>query len=624
MEAFFQTKLDDVKFENDDSFVLNFQTLQWTRESLAYIYWRACYSYILCSVIGAFESAFDRRRQAQRAKHAKIQGFSMVLTGVQGTGKSVLGSFIALVMAKVFNWCVTYQWGNQKHTTPKNLKHPEKCIAIRDLSTGGSSSDDAIFELLVSSCNKDRWHYQAQQETWTTGKGNMLFINTAPPDEIDRISRRWGSDHSEATQNFEKAGGVTRLCLESHKDVKARIDTAFKEFDLTDAVKQISQLLDKTHSNSAKKTYPGLLVHAVPIDPFRNQWTLRPSSKYVALRIASLVEKSRESEIHKLLKSLIEIPKARGFAGWIWEPLFTKKMKLHCTLCINGAELPIAKATSLRRLYEGQIETTDVFETYDDFVRKCLNWISKGSKFGKASRSMIVKAKNDNFTAIDAILVLLRTENGQQQITVAGLQMTVAQTKHELKEKGLDDFSVAVETIKKVHGNQVSSVTKEIWFLQPQEYIDTFGFVKLQPIKFEQPRFPAPQDLGTSRSGRKRRKTENFATIVTEPGKKTSNYPNYWPPHMRDTKQFVAIVSFTHDDSPAGETPCHLQMMEEDYTTSCYNDDTFETQEPTLRTWESTMAAFAKLKEGNILDSALVTVIEEDLRAEGQQLGKID
>jgi hypothetical protein len=133
--AFFdKTALSQLKFEDEESFFMQVDTLQWTTSGLSVAYWRACYSYILCSVIGGFEAAYKNWKEAKEQKHAVINGLTMALTGVQGTGKSVLGSFIALVMAKAFGWRVIYKWGDLTHTIG-NPTPTDKIISILDFSS---------------------------------------------------------------------------------------------------------------------------------------------------------------------------------------------------------------------------------------------------------------------------------------------------------------------------------------------------------------------------------------------------------------------------------------------------------------------------------------------------------
>lgn len=60
---------------------------------ISHVFWRPCYSYILCSTIALKERFIAG--STGRPQEARC-------TGVQGTGKSVLGALIALLFAKVF------------------------------------------------------------------------------------------------------------------------------------------------------------------------------------------------------------------------------------------------------------------------------------------------------------------------------------------------------------------------------------------------------------------------------------------------------------------------------------------------------------------------------------------
>lgn len=81
---------------------------------------------------------------------------SMALTGAQGTGKSVLGSMIALVMAKACDWHVKYTWNS--FTCSLGDEKSGKTIHIVDFSVGSPFAPDDDNILFVSSANESRWH----------------------------------------------------------------------------------------------------------------------------------------------------------------------------------------------------------------------------------------------------------------------------------------------------------------------------------------------------------------------------------------------------------------------------------------------------------------------------------
>jgi hypothetical protein len=56
---------------------------------------------------------------------------------------------------------------------------------------------------------------------------------------------------------------------------------------------------------------------------------------------------------------------------------------------------------------------------------------------------VLAKAIHDNFIAVDAILVVMTKDTA----TVVGLQMTVAQSRHDLKEKGVMDLADAADKL---------------------------------------------------------------------------------------------------------------------------------------------------------------------------------
>jgi hypothetical protein len=107
----FRLRREELKKENGRRPFIDLPALPWTPRSLQCFLWRQCYSYILCSTIAFCEDAFSEFERTVKAGE-NINGQSMALTGVQGTGKSILGPIIALVMAKAFGWCVFYSWGD--------------------------------------------------------------------------------------------------------------------------------------------------------------------------------------------------------------------------------------------------------------------------------------------------------------------------------------------------------------------------------------------------------------------------------------------------------------------------------------------------------------------------------
>ena len=316
---------------------------------------------------------------------------------------------------------------------------------------------------------------------------------------------------------------------------------------MTASVKELGALRDPLSSAgpemSCRKIYPGLLVHVIliPTDPFRNQFVLQPSSEYVAQKMVKLVQESEESAINKLLKDLIKIPKARGFAGSIWEPLFSKNIKSTTgTWRIYGSKLPIQNSTDdMSALFQASSEciVVDEFKNWGDFRRTVGKWIQNINRL--SSSALLVKAKDDNFVTIDVILVFTKDANNsdKKELVVAGQQMTVAENTHELKEVGARAFSNAVEWIRSEFRHRFSSVRKEIWFLQPEACLVTFGFSKLQPLRWEEPRQSLEKDAGTSMLGRKRMKTQRLGDFARGAVRKQSTDSSYWHESLQDLQQ---------------------------------------------------------------------------------------
>lgn len=634
LRAFFETDLKTVDFEEEGSeeisYFLKLSTLHWTGIGLNFVYWRACYSYLLCSVVGAFEKAYEERKKARRdPRTAHVKGLSMVLTGVQGTGKSVLGTFIALVMSKAFGWCVHYQWGTNEHThKPEEGQDADKSISIRDLSTAVDGDKETIFELLVSSCNEDRWKERAQQGSWAT-QGNLVFIDTAPKEELVAMGERMtGKKPEDIIENMKLAGGVPRLCLQEHQDTRSRIETAIRDLDVLQSLRQLDQLKDAMPDHSGDKLYPGLLVHVKPTDPFRNQYVLQASSLHVSQCIASRAEAQSANDIESMLADLMKIPKARSFAGLIWVPLFSKKIKSEGTnLLIHGSELPMNDPSCVRKLYQGNVQDMKIFEfkTLDDFKTEFSDWINNvSSDLAKnASAALLAKAQDDNFIAIDAILVFLKeVSNGnskQYQLVVAGQQLTVAQTTPDLKEMGVKGFSEAVQWIREGFGHHFTPdsdnirVRKEIWFVQPEQCLATFGFSTRQALVFEDPRSAESQVAAVSMFGRKRKRPSSHKDYVEGEQKKQSNDPSYWPDHVRDVKQLVAIAKFTSENPRKQEefaTNLLLTQAESQVPAQVC------VVTPNVRPWGSTIDAFNAMARGGNIAKNLIDVMRQDLEDE--------
>jgi len=104
---FFVQNVAELQLDETDN--LNVERMEWFDIEISRIYWRPCYSYIICSTIAfCFERVYNTYESA--GPRDVRQKNSMVLTGVQGTGKSILGAFIALIMGKRFCWEVHYHW----------------------------------------------------------------------------------------------------------------------------------------------------------------------------------------------------------------------------------------------------------------------------------------------------------------------------------------------------------------------------------------------------------------------------------------------------------------------------------------------------------------------------------
>lgn len=625
MQQFFdETDVSHFKFQNKDALFMDIKALGWTKNGLNMTYWRSCYSYILCSTIGAFEVAYNKRIDAQHnpKQQLLVNGMTMALTGVQGTGKSVLGSFIALFMAKVFGWRVTYHWGDLRHSFGPIMGGKE--IGIMDYSTVNtySNTDNFFFVLMVSSCNGERWHQQEQQETWANA-GNLIFIDTVAEEEMLAMLENDTALRQDLIDNIKIVGGVPRLCSKPLNEIKMTIDAALDNLDFYESVRYLNNLKDLTDAHlgaGAQKVYPGLLVHTVPTNPFRNQFSLQFSSEYVQKVISMKIKKKQEGDIQILLKDLIAIPKARGLAGLIWEPLFTRKAKTgKGKLCISGCMLPISNPRDqMRILVDLPLKDLDVIEFTD-----MSNFQDNIPLLSLTNKAILAKAVHDNFTAIDGVLIF---KSGQDCVVIAGLQMTTAKKEHSLKEHGIVHFADVANCVAKQCASQglTQNCDKQLWFLQPEECLNDFGFSGLQALVFSAPRKPKIEALASTRSGRKRNRPERWGEFDTGMQKKQSNDPVYWPDKAKEIVQYIAVARFTGGAVGIEEKHAAAIAAKLNESEPTMGSAVFQVKDPRRRTWMSTVQAFKKLSQHAGVDSDFIDVMRKDIeldRCTLEQLG---
>lgn len=181
---FFSQEVSQLQLDKTDH--VNVERMEWFDVEVSRIYWRPCYSYILCSTIAFFETIYRNYQTA--GPHDVRQKNSMVLTGVQGTGKSILGAIIALIMGKIFGWKVHYQWGDDEDFVfGKSTNPAAKVIHVVDLSKAPQPKYPSGFLLIISSANQVRWHDLKQQQTWSERAGNYCFIDPASEREIEAM-----------------------------------------------------------------------------------------------------------------------------------------------------------------------------------------------------------------------------------------------------------------------------------------------------------------------------------------------------------------------------------------------------------------------------------------------------
>lgn len=598
----------------EDRWLLNLNVLSWTQHTVKDMYWRSCYSYILCTLVGAFEGCV-----ADGGPHKR----TMVLTGTQGTGKSTLGAFIAWVLAHVFKWKVTYKWGAHSHTTG-NLDETQKVITVWDASLPGGeiAKSTGGHLLIVSSCNNSRWEQVAQQAgSFGGARGDIVFIDTAPLPEIEEMAKHYGHNLETVKSNFDIAGGVARLCLDTDVSPKPLVDLAFDDFqvDFVGMTKNLLALQDKL---TEKKVYPGLLLHFHPKLPHRNEAYLRAGSPYIRDKLRRFVEEQSEAEISSLLDDLLSIKKAHGFAGLIWEPLFTKKArKQEGNLVIAGCTLP-ATHNNVTILLEENTSNLYVFEFKTDEELK--DGVDAWRK--SDTRCCLAKARSDNYVAIDAILFVRVDENNY---IAAALQMTVASETHVLIEAGIIKF---VNLMASFGVEWTATFISQIWFLQPESSLkQDFAFVKLQALVFENDRLSSGN--ATARDGNTdttRRASKRVKRVPDKFGdwdyamnpRRQSNNKVFWDISVREIPQYVAVARFhdTNECDRANRTLKKRQGIADALQAALNSVDEAQANThvadpvPPFRTLEYTNLALQNLETG--LPKVLIDLIKDDIADE--------
>lgn len=84
LQSFFDcTELSHLTFigEPDGQRFIALKPLLWTNKHIPFLYWRGCYSYILCSTIASFEDAWDTFHSVER-DNSKLanRGITLAIT----------------------------------------------------------------------------------------------------------------------------------------------------------------------------------------------------------------------------------------------------------------------------------------------------------------------------------------------------------------------------------------------------------------------------------------------------------------------------------------------------------------------------------------------------------------
>ena len=627
MRKFFNQNVTELELDEEDH--VKVERMEWLDVQIPLVYWRQCYSYILCSTIAFFEKV---HKEFSEAADDEVREYnSMILTGVQGTGKSILGAVIGLFISKVFHWEVHYWWKGEDFCfgTPGE---EHKVIHIFDISQGKPENYPTGFVLIVSSTNKERWKDLAQQQSLSFLFGNYCFIDPAPEKEVEAMAAGRGKNSRdkaakirEARKAFKYVGGVPRLCLRITADVaKEKVDGALAEFSIMNVINKLSALDDAiSEANPGMKIYPGLVGHVFPTNSFRNDYEIQAPSPYIGRGLAQKTEEKSDKKLQQIMSDLLDIPKACGFAVWIWEPLLSKKMSgQDANISIVGSALPVnAGDPSIEVLLQVHASAVDFVEfgSMTEFKEKA------GTKAGECKNNfcLFAKATSDYFAAIDAV-ILFREEN---RFVVAALQLTVAEKYHSVLQSMILEFMDACSSIYN------SKPEPQLWFIQPEQSLSYFGFVNVQAMEFDEVTFPLATspaatttrtaDSGTRNSKRKRYRTEKYgkwAPVSQPQGRLKSNNKSYWDKAVRSLPQFVGIAHIGQNKTKCeAENPIRSKFIR---ALKALQDSTHVqtgvAKDPQLRSWKATTDIMGEL--GKHVHRSLMDAIQRDIALDKQRL----
>ena len=621
MQVFFDQDISLLKV-NEKRFI-QVKRMEWFDYEIRSVYWRHCYSYILCSTIAFFEKAHQEYANAKQDDDRKKS--TMVLTGVQGTGKSILGAIIGLFMAKLFGWEVHYTWsGNKIAAGQPRSKY--KTLHIVDLSRGGVRSFPPGFLLIVSSANKERWSRLRQQQNWSDTKGNFCYIDSASKREVIEMAANKSPEAvTEAEDAFYYVGGVPRLCLQNPEKAQELVDGAISIYGVEKLVNHLSVLDDSSPTNEGnsavvgQKLYPGLVGHMIPTDKFRNKFKLQIPSPYIGRSLLEKEESRSDDKLQKLMEDLLAQPKARSVGGWIWEPLLTRNMRndqAHIT--IVGSELPVDHMKpSVQVLLQESASKIEVIEftTMQDFSEKAK---AKLDAHSTEEFTVFAKATSETFAAINAIIMIKRRE----MFSIAALQLTVAEKNHPVKQWMILEF---VKTCKAVD----DGATPQLWFLQPKESLSYFGFVKLQAMQFNRLTYPNVENELKREHKRKKTPSKSDPNSVPSPqngpkGKMQSSDKTYWDNTLQSLPQYIGIVQIdkkttvtTHDKQQDSIRSAFLEKLKTAFEPK-KKASSSDPDDPPLRCWSATRSKMEELK--GLIHESLMTAIRHDIDADQQSL----
>jgi len=555
---FSNTKIKELEFDPETKLIKMPGMLSWTglknkTSGIEHVFWRECYSHALFSLIGGLQESHSSRKAEP----------ALIVTGNQGTGKSVLGAIVALFLNQCFGWTVNYYGDGDTNCVMKPINDANasgKTADLYDLSSTSThvyNSDNHI--LVFSSCNADRWKEIEGIRKLSIASGSYFFIEPFSKDELKQFAASMVSakvlhftEKQPFVSNHDILGGVIRYCFDSASDAQRNMEDAFARYEkshLTDASTSLANWDDVKDQPTVvgKKDYPGMVLHVIPMGIERHEYTLQFASVWVEEEIRDHVRNVKAHDIEKILESFMYFEQSRGLAGVLFEMWMNVALNLRdFELRFIAKNLPI-KSYSMTSILCLPTDLTEnfTFENFGDMEQK-LDGFVKSFTHKQTSSVAIGMAAKMNQDTIDGVLLCyyksestseklpgmrpfmdaLATQTGiaweKNTLILIGLQLTTARRDHPLLEEGVENLQAC--------GAAIGAAKTFIWFVQPKKCLGKGYIRNQQALKF-------PNSTDTTGKRKQARP-------------KQSNDQALWSENAREVSQMVAFCDIQPKTTP--------------------------------------------------------------------------